>query len=87
MSETLDGALTELFGGSAAPRGQAVPAAAAAAGAPGNAAFRAVVAEARQRYDNAMAAQRAGDWARYGEEIRRLGDLLAQIGVGPARRR
>jgi len=84
MSETLDGALAELFGGSAAPRGEAVPAAAAA---PGDAALRALIVEARTHYESAMAAQRAGDWAHYGDEIRLLGELLARIGAGPAPRR
>jgi uncharacterized membrane protein (UPF0182 family) len=88
MAETLDGALAQLFGGSAAPRGETVPAAAAGAGeAPGMAGLRALIAEARQHYENAMAAQRAADWARYGEEIRRVGDLLTRIGAGPAPRR
>jgi hypothetical protein len=88
MSETLDGALTELFGGSAAPRGPAGPSVAALpGGAPlGDAAFRAAVAEARRRYQSAMQAQRAGDWARYGEEIRQLGELLERIGAGGAQR-
>ncbi len=27
-------------------------------------------------YDRAIAAQKAGDWAKYGEEIRRLGEIL-----------
>jgi hypothetical protein len=36
----------------------------------------ALVARARQHYDRAMQAQREGDWARYGEEIRLLGDIL-----------
>jgi len=84
MSETLDGALTELFGGSAAPRSQAGPSVAALPGGTplGDAAFRAAVAEARQRYQSALQAQRAGDWARYGEELRRLGELLERIGAG-----
>jgi uncharacterized membrane protein (UPF0182 family) len=34
---------------------------------------------ARVHYERALAAQRAGDWARYGEEIRRLGEVLAQM--------
>jgi hypothetical protein len=37
------------------------------------------VAEARRRYEAALAAQRAGDWARYGEEIRRLGEVLDRL--------
>jgi uncharacterized membrane protein (UPF0182 family) len=84
MSETLDGALTELFGGSAGSRSQTEPAVAVrTGGAPlGDAAFQAAVAEARRRYQSALQAQRSGDWARYGEEIRQLGELLEQIGAG-----
>jgi len=81
MAETLDAALAEVFGGSAATR--ATPAAAVAAGtsARPDAALQALIAEARQHYDNAMAAQRAGDWARYGSEIKLLGALLERIGA------
>ena len=90
MAETLDGALAQLFGGSTAARGEVVPAAmagtAAGAAAPGDAAFRALTVEARQRYQSAMQALRAGDFTRYGEEIRRLGELLDRIAAGPARR-
>ncbi len=35
--------------------------------------------EAAAAYDRALAAQRSGDWARYGREIERLGELLRQI--------
>jgi uncharacterized protein len=38
-----------------------------------------LAAEARATYERALAAQKAGDWARYGEEIRRLGDILARM--------
>ncbi|MGE3844694.1 MAG: UPF0182 family protein, partial [Vicinamibacterales bacterium] len=38
-----------------------------------------LAAEARATYDRAVAAQRAGDWARYGQEIERLGTLLARM--------
>jgi hypothetical protein len=84
MSETLDGALTELFGGSAGPHSRAESSVAALpGGAPaGDAAFRAMAAEARRRYQSALQAQRVGDWARYGEEIRKLGELLERIGAG-----
>jgi uncharacterized membrane protein (UPF0182 family) len=34
---------------------------------------------ARGHYERAIEAQRAGDWARYGEEIRRLGEALEQL--------
>jgi len=93
MGTSLDDALSQLFGGSALPTGPTGPptavAAAGAAPAAGTgaraqtqaaAALRALAAEARTHYDNAMTAQRAGDWARYGQEIKRLGDVLQQIG-------
>jgi uncharacterized protein len=38
-----------------------------------------LAAEARAAYERALAAQRAGDWAKYGEEIRRLGDILSRM--------
>ena len=38
-----------------------------------------LAAEAQATYDRAIAAQKAGDWAKYGEEIRRLGDILAKL--------
>jgi uncharacterized protein len=38
-----------------------------------------LAAEARAAYDRAIAAQRAGDWAKYGEEIKRLGEILARM--------
>jgi hypothetical protein len=86
MHETLDGALAELFGGYTGPRSE--PASASAAGtAPGDAALRAMITEVRQRYQNAIQAQREGDWARYGEEIRRLGELLERLGAGPSQPR
>ncbi len=88
MSETLDGALTELFGGSAGTPARAGAAVAAPAGAApgGDASFQAAVVEARRRYQSALQAQREGDWARYGEEIRRLGELLERLGAGGPRR-
>ena len=85
MEETLDGALTELFGGTTRPRNQPVPAVAAGA-APGDSGFRALVAEARRRYEAALQAQRDIDWARYGEEFRRLGEVLDQLEAGATER-
>jgi uncharacterized membrane protein (UPF0182 family) len=39
--------------------------------------------QARIVYQRALDAQRAGDWARYGEEIRRLGEILEQLAQQP----
>jgi uncharacterized membrane protein (UPF0182 family) len=86
MEETLDAALARLFGGRvpessrepASTATAALPAAApgttAAAGGEGD-----LATLARSHYLRAIEAQRAGDWAKYGEEIRLLGDVLARM--------
>ncbi len=83
MEETLEAGLARIFGGDAA-----APALASAAGstvAPGIAAAPSttgsstLIQEARAHYDRAIVAQKAGDWATYGEEIRKLGEALRQI--------
>jgi len=84
MRETLDAALAELFGGATGAAGQtttATPPSAAGVSAPSalSGELRALLEEARQRYQAALEAQRAGDWARYGEELRRLGELLDRL--------
>jgi len=84
MGETLDGALAELFGGYAAPREQTIASSGSdttrAETAGSDAELRALAATARGHYQAALAAQREGDWARYGEEIRKLGEVLARLG-------
>jgi uncharacterized membrane protein (UPF0182 family) len=84
MQETLDGALSELFGGSAAgPDRPSLPLAAETAPAPAaSEAVRALILEARTHYEAATRAQRDGDWARYGEEIRLLGVVLQRLAGG-----
>jgi uncharacterized protein len=89
MTETLEGGLVQLFGGSSAP-GPERPMVAAtqpatqpmAQPAASDSGLRALAAEARRRYDAALQAQREIDWARYGEEMRRLGELLERLGAG-----
>ena len=91
MEPTLEAALARLFGGSPpapapeteqvrrdlpdarpasvttpVPNGDAVP-------------LDALATEARGHYDAAIAAQRAGDWSRYGDELRRLGQVLERM--------
>jgi uncharacterized membrane protein (UPF0182 family) len=98
--ETLDGALAQLFGraGAAPPppppplevdgvpqtSAQAPTAAAAAPPVQPTAAEGELLRRARQHYDRALAAQRAGDWAAYGAEIERLGEALRRL-EAPAR--
>jgi uncharacterized protein len=90
MERTLEAGLARLFGGPAppppAPVDTAKPDTAAAdrpqggaATAPTPPAASDLAAEARAVYDRAIAAQRAGDWAKYGDEIRRLGEILARM--------
>ncbi|MEO5814266.1 MAG: UPF0182 family protein [Gemmatimonadaceae bacterium] len=85
MRETLDAALSDMFGGAVDSR-RAVTVAALDSGAARavatpvvDTATPALTAEARRHYDAAMTAQRAGDWARYGEEIRALGAVLGRM--------
>ncbi len=94
MEETLEGGLAVLFGGgSGSSTGPAQPAAAGSAadqptastGAP-SAAIQQLTAEARRRFQASLDAQRAGDWSRYGEEIRRLGEVLEQLAAASAPR-
>ena len=80
MEETLDAGLAQLFGGAGAAtrepaRVSQTPGAAAAVSA------RAadLASRANESFRRAVEAQRAGDWARYGEELRRLEDLLRQL--------
>ena len=56
----------------------------ALAAAPTDSGFRALVAEASKRYEAALQAQRDIDWARYGEEFKRLGEVLEQLRAGEA---
>ncbi|HJX87041.1 MAG TPA: UPF0182 family protein, partial [Gemmatimonadales bacterium] len=81
MQETLDSALTELFGGSSRPRTLPTPDLGTGP-APTDTGFRALVGEANRRYEAALQAQRDIDWARYGEEFKRLGEVLKRLRAG-----
>jgi uncharacterized membrane protein (UPF0182 family) len=88
MDETLDAAIDRLFGkaGTAGPVPAAVAAApqaqAQAGPAPPEAPARAdqaLAAEALAHYEKAIAAQRDGNWALYGEELKKLGEVLKRM--------
>jgi uncharacterized membrane protein (UPF0182 family) len=86
MEETLEAALARLFGGEPSPTPVLattadsaaapvpVPVAAAPDTLPG-----ALLARAREHYDRAVAAQRAGRWGVYGTEIDQLGEVLRRL--------
>jgi hypothetical protein len=94
MSETFETGLAQLFNGSigAVPQTAAaeVPLAADTAGRARSAAVApsqvapnaALLREAQGHYDRAISAQRSGDWATYGQEIQRLGEILKQLSTG-----
>jgi uncharacterized membrane protein (UPF0182 family) len=76
MEETLDAALNRLF-----PKGGAAPAPAApptgsSSPPPSPESGGELSARAMDHYRRAIEAQRAGNWAQYGEEIKRLGEVL-----------
>ena len=93
MEETLEAGLARVFGEGATPRpdaqltrgpAPAPPSGGAPVSSPapvpaGGDALNALAAEARGHYDRAVEAQRNGDWARYGEELRQLGEVLNRM--------
>ncbi len=90
MERTLDEAIARLFGESdrsgrpaaaatATPPPTAGGTTAAAVATPASVEWERMGTEARDTYQRALDAQRAGDWAKYGEEIRRLGELLERM--------
>jgi uncharacterized protein len=91
MAETLDAALNRIFpvdrqrAPGPAPSGPELGRAAPAPPpAPGDrpAGLDALAGQARDHYTRALQAQRDGDWARYGEEIKRLGEILEKMKAG-----
>jgi uncharacterized membrane protein (UPF0182 family) len=86
MDTTLDAAIDQLFAGGPrrppagdleAAGADGAPAAPSEGQAPAE--VTGLAAQARQHYDRAIQAQRAGDWAKYGEEIRALGQVLERM--------
>ena len=77
MEETLEGGLARLFGGVVGPAATATEPAAAPESGEGRVVD--LARRASELYQRAVEAQRAGDWARYGEELSRLGEVLRQL--------
>jgi len=86
MEETLDAALARLFpagGAREAPLATAQPARPVEPAASG--ALAELATQAQRHYELALRAQREGDWAQYGEEIRQLGEVLQRMRDQPSR--
>jgi uncharacterized membrane protein (UPF0182 family) len=88
MERTLDDGIARLFGdGDRTARPTTMTTSAGAAPSPPasatpsapNVALDRLAIEASDAYQRALEAQRAGDWAKYGEEIKRLGELLERM--------
>jgi uncharacterized membrane protein (UPF0182 family) len=87
MEPTLDLAMARLFGESDRPAApsKTAPASSATAPAASSAAgpsWERLAQEANATYQRAIEAQKAGDWAKYGEEIARLGEILERMKAG-----
>jgi uncharacterized membrane protein (UPF0182 family) len=84
MAETLESGLALLFGGDAGRPAVTPTEQPAEAGAPAAPSVSAtLLRQVQEAYDRAIAAQRAGNWAQYGEEMNRLGDLLRRLTRNP----
>ena len=79
MAETLDAGLSLLFGGSAGRPSVVVDSTLGAAPAATGGVSATLLRQVQDAYDRAIAAQRAGNWAQYGEEMNRLGELLRRL--------
>ena len=95
MTDTLDAALSQIFGGQVStgaeviagsapgtpslPSGKAAPLPAQTKAISQTAQFQALAREANQHYQRALQLQRQGDWAGYGQEMKKLGDALDKL--------
>jgi len=96
MEATLDAALSRIFGGtveSARPTAAAAGGPAASPGAAQPAAaqtpaeeLKSLIREANQHFERAQQLLRQGDWNGYGEEIKKLGDVLKRMPAGVQKR-
>jgi uncharacterized membrane protein (UPF0182 family) len=88
MQETLEAGLAELFGdrspagstlSTSTPSPPPTPAGATPVPAAPSSDLTSLAAEAQTHYERAVTAQRSGDWATYGEELRQLGQVLERM--------
>jgi len=84
MEETLGQGLARLFGGDVGVDTRAGEVGAPAETPTGGTddTMADLISQISEHYDNAVAAQRAGDWARYGDEMRQVGELIRQLREG-----
>jgi len=78
MEETLEAGLARLFGAGIGQQAKPGGATAPPVG-PIDASKENLTKQASETYDAATRAQREGDWGRYGEEIKKLGEILNKL--------
>jgi len=76
MEETLDTALSKIFGDVSVSE-EAVPS--KSLRLPAVKEEKGLASSAREHFDSAMNAQREGNWALYGEEIKKLGEIIKKM--------
>jgi uncharacterized membrane protein (UPF0182 family) len=84
MENTLEAALLKVFGqqsaaNTSAPGGVSADQSGGALGTGAQGSNAADAATAQQLYLDAIAAQRKGDWATYGQKVGQLGDILSRL--------
>jgi len=77
MEETLEAGLSKIFGSTGGQTKQ--PGETPVAPAPADTTKEGLLRQATESYETATRAQREGDWARYGEEIKKLGEILGEL--------
>ncbi|PYV89959.1 MAG: UPF0182 family protein [Acidobacteria bacterium] len=77
MEETLELALTRIFGGVALPSESQVPP--ELTQKKESQSINTLVQKANDYYQRAQSAVKQGDWSRYGEEVKRLGEVLKEL--------
>jgi uncharacterized membrane protein (UPF0182 family) len=86
MAETLEAGLALLFGAASSPApAVASETPATQPGAPTATISATALRQLVEIYERATAAQRAGNWALYGEEMTRLGEQLRRLSQAPPR--
>ena len=80
MEENLEQCLASLFGGRKAPSGpEPAPGTPTPASLPAKSSIQDLAKEAAQTFERAKNLQRQGDWAGYGEQLKRLEQVLKQM--------
>jgi uncharacterized membrane protein (UPF0182 family) len=85
MEPTLDAALSRIFGGTITTASTGIPATPISSAQPAErpskreAELQSVIREANQHFERAQQLLRQGDWAGYGEEVKKLGETLQRM--------